>query len=59
VNGWWLRAAALEDSVRPRRLVRASGRPLNFTARRHPTHSANLEDIVKCDALALRGSVGC
>ena len=26
---------ALEDSVRPRRLSGASGRPLNFTVRRH------------------------
>jgi hypothetical protein len=27
---------ALEDSVRPRGLIGASGRPLNFAGRRHP-----------------------
>jgi hypothetical protein len=35
VNGLWLRAAGAEDSMRPRRLVGASGRPLNFTVRAH------------------------
>jgi hypothetical protein len=33
VNGWWLGAAGAKDSVRPRRLIGASGRPLNFTVR--------------------------
>jgi hypothetical protein len=35
VNGGRLRAAgAREDSMRPRRLISASWRPLNFTVRR-------------------------
>jgi hypothetical protein len=34
MNGLLLCAAGAEDSVRPRRLIRASGRPLNFTVRR-------------------------
>ena len=35
MSGWWLRAVgAREEIVRPRRLVGASARPLNFTVRR-------------------------
>jgi hypothetical protein len=30
---------ARENSVRPRRLVGASGRPLNFTVRHHAGHA--------------------
>jgi hypothetical protein len=33
VNGGWLRAAGAEEIVRLRRLLGASGRPLNFTVR--------------------------
>jgi hypothetical protein len=33
VNGLWFRAAGAEEIVRPRRLMGASGRPLNFTVR--------------------------
>jgi hypothetical protein len=35
VNGLCVRAAGAEEIVRPRRLVGAFGRPLNFTVRRH------------------------
>jgi hypothetical protein len=34
VNGQWLSAAAAEEIVRPRRLIRRFWRPLNFTVRR-------------------------
>jgi hypothetical protein len=37
VNGLRVRAAGAEEIVRPRRLVSASGRPLNFTVRRSRT----------------------
>jgi hypothetical protein len=33
VNGFCIRAAGTDEIVRPRRLIGASGRPLNFTVR--------------------------
>ena len=36
MSGGWLRASGAEEIVRPRRLIGASGRPLNFTVSFRP-----------------------
>jgi hypothetical protein len=49
---------AREDSVRPRRLISASGRPLNFTVRAHMNVPADLRAFA-AELLALALLSGC
>jgi hypothetical protein len=56
VTGGWLRAA-VEDSLHPRLQSGASGRPLNFTVRRHSWHCDNVWRFGLSQALDARGSV--
>jgi hypothetical protein len=51
VGGWAQRAR--EDIVRPRRLVGASGRPLNFTVRRHGSPHCH-PPVATCHCGAIR-----
>jgi len=45
VNGLCVRAAGAEDSMHPRRLMGASGRPLHFTVRRRVAIRTRLRKI--------------
>jgi hypothetical protein len=54
VNGLWLRAAGTRRQYAPRRLVDASGRPLNFTVRGHPAAVPRSHDIEPDGPLTLQ-----